>query len=145
MEKKYTHKNAVILYKKLAISKGTKGSGKRSREVKLGKHMVLTTAKVFLIAFKDGVNLDIQTEIVDSDGRFNIIETIINESNIVIVNYYAPNDEPSQGETLAKIDRHIRSLELEDNTTFLFRGDFNMYFDTKLDGGNPKLKVNSLT
>ena len=30
---------------------------------------------------------------------------------------------------------------------FLFRGDFNMYFDTKLDadGGSPKLKVNSLT
>ena len=35
---------------------------------------------------------------------------------------------------------HIRSLKLEDNTTFLFGGDFNMYFDTKLDadGGNPK-------
>ena len=30
---------------------------------------------------------------------------------------------------------------------FLFGGDFNMYFDTKLDpdGGKPKLKVNSLT
>ena len=86
-------------------------------------------------------------EIVDSEGRFIIIKTIINESNVVIIDYYAPNDEPSQVETLAKIDRHIRSLELEDNTTFLFGGDFNMYFDTKLDadGGNPKLKVNSLT
>ena len=48
---------------------------------------------------------------------------------------------------LTKIDRHIRSLKLEDNTMVLFGGDFNMYFDTKLDadGGNPKLKVNSLT
>ena len=59
-------------------------------------------------------------EIVDSDGRFIIIKTIINELNVVIVNYYAPNDKPSQVETLAKIDRHIRSLELEGNTTFLF-------------------------
>ena len=35
----------------------------------------------------------------------------------------------------------------EDNTMFLFGGDFNIYLDTKLDadGGNPKLKVNSLT
>ena len=48
---------------------------------------------------------------------------------------------------LTKIDRHRRSLKLEDNTTSLFGGDFNIYFDTKLDadGGNPKLKVNSLT
>ena len=48
---------------------------------------------------------------------------------------------------LVKIDCHIRALKLEDNTTFLFGGDFNMYFDTKLnaDGGNRKLKVNSLT
>ena len=76
-------------------------------------------SKGVLIAFKDGVNLDIQTEIVNSDGRFIIIKTIINESNVVIVNYYAPNDEPSQVETLTKIDRHIRSLKLEDNTTLI--------------------------
>ena len=104
-------------------------------------------SKGVLIAFKDGVNVHIRTEIVDSDGRFIIIQAIIDESNVVIVNYYTPNDEPSQVETSAKIDRHIRSLELEDHTTFLFGGNFNMYFDTKLDadGGNPKLKVNSLT
>ena len=86
-------------------------------------------------------------EITDSNGRFMMIKTIINQSNVVIANYYAPNDEPSQVVTLARIDHHIRSLELEDNTTFPFGGDFNMYFDTKLDaeGDNPKLKVNSST
>ena len=83
-------------------------------------------SKGVLIGFKDGVNLNIQMEIVDSDGRF---------------------DEPSQVETLAKIDHHIRSLELVNNTVFLFGGDFNMYFDTKLDadGDNLNLTVNSLT
>ena len=72
--------------------------------------------KGVLIAFNDGVNLDIQTEIVDSDGRFIIIKTIINEPSVVIVNYYAPVDEPGEVDTLAKIDHHIRSPELEDNT-----------------------------
>ena len=80
-------------YKKLTVSKRTKGSGKCSVEVKSGMHMVLT------IAFKDGVNLDIQMEIADSDRKFIIIKTITNESNVVIVNYYASNDEPSQVET----------------------------------------------
>ena len=56
------------------------------------------------------------------------IKTIINESNVsIVVNYYAPYDEPIQVETSAKIDRHTRSLELEDNTTFLFRGDFHQF------------------
>ena len=145
--KKHTHKNAVILLQETHSIKGNERiwNSQWRGEVRYahGTH----NSKGGLIAFKDGVNLDIQTEIVDSDGRFIIIKTIINESNVVIVNYYAPNDEPSQVETLTKIDRHIRSLKLEDSTTFLFRGDFNMYFDTKLDadGGNPRLKVNSLT
>ena len=57
-------------------------------------------------------------ELVDRDRRFIIIKTIINESNVVMVQYYAPNDQPSQDE--AKIHHHIRLLELEDNnTTFL--------------------------
>ena len=45
--KKHTQKMLSYYYKKLTVLKGTKGSGKRSGEVKSGMHMVLTTAKVF--------------------------------------------------------------------------------------------------
>ena len=45
--KKHTHETLSYYYKKLTVSKGTKGSGKRSGEVKSGMHMVLTIAKVF--------------------------------------------------------------------------------------------------
>ena len=145
--KKHTHRNAVILLQETHSIEGDERIWKAQWRGEVRYAQGTHNSKGVLIAFKDGTNLDIQTEIVDSDGRFIIIKTIINESNVVIVNYYAPNDEPSQVETLTKIDRHIRSLKLEDNTTFLFGGDFNMYFDTKLDtdGGTPKLKVNSLT
>ena len=146
--KKHTHKNAVILLQETHSIKGNERIWKAQWRGEVRCAHGTHNSKSVSIAFKDDVNPDIQTEIVDREGRFIIIETIINESNVVIVNYYAPNDESSQVETLAKIDRHIRSLELEDNTTFLFRGDFNMYFGPKLDadGGNPKLKVNySLT
>ena len=145
--KKHTHKDDVILLQETHSIKGDERIWKAQWRGEVRYAHGTHNSKGVLIAFKDGVNLDIQMEIVDSEGRFIIIKTIINESNVVIVNYYAPYDEPSQVETLAKIDRHIRPLELEDNTTFLVGGDFNMYFDTKLDanGGNPKLKVNSLT
>ena len=145
--KRDTHKNAVILLQETHSIKGDERFWKVQWRGEVRYAHGTHNSKGVLIAFKDGVNLHIRTEIVDSDGRFIIIQAIIDKSNVVIVNYYIPNDEPSQVETLAKIDRHIRSLELEDHTTFLFGGNFNMYFDTKLDadGGNPKLKVNSLT
>ena len=145
--KKHTHRNAVILLQETHSIEGDERIWKAQWRGEVRYAHGTHNSKGVLIAFKDGINLDIQTEIVDSDGRFIIIKTIINESIVVIVNYYSPNDEPSQVETLTKIDRHIRSLKLEDNTTFLFGGDFNMYFDIKLDadGSNPKLKVNSLT
>ena len=124
--KKHTDKNAVILSQETHSIKGDKRIWKAQWRGELRYAHGTHNSKGVLIAFKDDVNLDIQTQIVDSDGRFIIIQTIINESNVAIVNYYAPNDEPSQVETLAKVDCHIRSLELEDHTTFLFREDFNM-------------------
>ena len=145
--KKHTHRNAVILLQETHSIEEDERIWKAQWRGEVRYAHGTHNSKGVLIAFKDGINLDIQTEIVDSDGRFIIIKTIFNELNVVIVNYYAPNDEPRQVETLTKIDLHIRSLKLEDNITFLFGGDFHMYFNTKLDvdGGNPKLKVNSLT
>ena len=139
--KKHAHRNTVILLQETHSIEGDERIWKAQWRGEVRYAHGTHNSKGVLIAFKDGINLDIQTEIVDSDGRFIIIKTIINESNVVIVNHYAHNDEPSQVEMLTKIDRHIRSLKLEDNTTFLFGGDFNMYFDTKLDadGGTPKL------
>ena len=147
MVKKAYSKNAVILLQETHSIKGDERIWKAQWRGEVRYAHGTHNGKGVLIAFKDGINFNTQTETVDSDGSFIIIQTIIYESNVVIVNYYAPNDEPSQVETLAKIDCHIRSLELEDHTTFLFGGHFNMYFDTKLDAGgsNPKRKVNSLT
>ena len=121
--KKHTHRNAVILLQETHSIEGDERIWKAQWRGEVRYAHGTHNSKGVLIAFKDGINLDIQTEIVDSDGRFIIIKTIINESNVVILNYYAPNDEPSQVETLTKIDRRIRSLKLEDNTTFLFGGD----------------------
>ena len=145
--KRHTHGNTVILLQETHSIEGDERIWKVQWRGEVRYAHGTHNSKGVLITFKDGINLDIQTEIIDSDRRFIIIKTIINESNVVIVNYYAPDDEPSQVETLTKIDRHIRLLKLEDNTTFLFGGELNMYFDTKLDadGGTPKLKVNSLS
>ena len=107
--KKHTHKNAVILLQETPSIKRDERIWKAQWRGEVRYAHGTQNSKGVLTAFKDDVNLDIQMEIADSNGRFIIIKTIINESNIVIVNYWAPDDEPSQLETSAKTDHHIRS------------------------------------
>ena len=61
--------------------------------------------------------------------------------------YYAPNDESTQVQALSEICDIIDRMELERDMTIVWGGDFNLFFDSFLDadGGNPQLKMNSLT
>ena len=76
--KKHTHKNAVILLQETHSTKGDEGIWKAQWRCEVRYAHSTHNSKGILIALKDGVNPDIQTEIVDSNGRFIIIKTIIN-------------------------------------------------------------------
>ena len=70
------------------------------------------------------------------------------DSNLVIlVNYYAPNVESDQLNVLDELAHIFNQLQISENTTFAWGGDFNLFFDIDLDadGGSPKLKVKSLS
>ena len=64
-----------------------------------------------------------------------------------MANYYAPNDEGSQNNTLSVMNENINQLDLDPNTAIVWGGDFNLIFDTNLDanGSKPQLNVNSLS
>ena len=44
---------------------------------------------------------------------------------------------------LSKINEIIQNLETDEDTTAIWGGDFNLFFDVQLDadGGSPKLKL----
>ena len=46
----------------------------------------------------------------DKNGRYLILKDIIQNKPIVLVNYYAPNDEGSQINTLSVMDEIINKL-----------------------------------
>ena len=72
----------------------------------------------------------------------------IQDKPFLLVNYYPPNDEGGQVQTLSEINSIIDKIGIEINTSIIWLGgDFNLYFDTFLDkdGGNPKLKMNYLS
>ena len=63
-----------------------------------------------------------------------------------MINYYAPNVEGAQITVLSEINDIINNLVLEEDTTILWGGDFNSFFDIKFDsdGGSPHLKEKSI-
>ena len=76
--KKHTHKNAIILLQETHSIKEDERIWKAQWRGEVRYAHGTHNSKGVLIAFKDGVNLDVQREIVDCDGRFIIIKTIIN-------------------------------------------------------------------
>ena len=70
----------------------------------------------------------------------------IQSSPFILINYYTPNKDGQQVLILTEIRDILQKIELEKDTQLIWGGDFNCFFDCKLDadGGNPKLKVQSI-
>ena len=66
---------------------------------------------------------------------------------LILVNYYAPNVESEQLKVLDEPGHIFNQLQISENTTFIWDGDFNLFFDVDLDAerGSPKLKIKSLS
>ena len=63
-------------------------------------------AREVLIAFRESLDYKILSVTHDSNGRFIIINTIINGFPFILINYYAPNDENGQIQVLNEIQEH---------------------------------------
>ena len=75
----------------------------------------------------------IEKSILDQEGRYVILQAKIQDSSILLINYYAPNMEGTQITLLSEINDVINNLVLEEDTTILWGGDFNSFFDVNLD------------
>ena len=94
-----------------------------------------------LIAFREGLNLKVIPSHLNDNGRYVILKVEIQNSPFILINYYAPNEEGQQVQILTEISDILAKMELEEDTQLIWGGDFNSFFDCKLDadGGNPKL------
>ena len=60
-----------------------------------------------------------------SEQRFMILNLCtflghpVQDSPVILINYYAPNDESSQVRVLLEINRIVTSLDLEQNTSMI--------------------------
>ena len=70
---------------------------------------------------------------VDNNGRYIVLNLLIDGSPVILVNYYVPNNEADQVKLLNDLTHVFDELEITGNTRFLWGGDFNTIFDISLD------------
>ena len=105
------------------------GCGKGSVIFSHGK----SDARGVLVAFREAVDYKINSQHVDNNGRYIVLNLIIDSSPVILVNYYAPNYEEDQMKLISDLTHVFDQLEITTNTKFLWGGDFNTIFDISLD------------
>lgn len=99
------------------------------------------------IAFRHSLEYKtLSIPVCDKNGRYIILYAEIQGSPYLLVNCYAPNAEQEQIKTFQEIHNHIKAMELNPDTNFIFGGDWNLVFDIEMDaiGKNRKLKSDSI-
>ena len=95
--------------------------------------------------FCEAIKYKIVSKHIDNDGRYIILNVLIDNNPIVLVNYYAPNNESEQVKILEELNHIFDTLDNYEDTKYIWRGDFNMILNTYLDadGGSPAIKIKS--
>ena len=73
-----------------------------------------------LIAFRKGLNYRTESTFRDLEGHFLILKAVLQDSPVILINYYVPNDESSQVRVLLEINRIFSSLKLEQNMSIIW-------------------------
>ena len=102
-------------------------------------------ARGVLIAFREAMKYKIVSKHIDNDGRYIILNVLIDNNPIVLVNYYAPNNEAEQVKILEELNRIFDTFDNHEDTKYIWGGDFNTILNTHLDadGGSPAIKIKS--
>ncbi len=88
----------------------------------------------------------VKKEIADPNGRYLLLHITLGKDDYILTNIYNENDEKDQLKLLDEVDAQIESFGLCLDGNVIIAGDFNFYFDKKLEatGGNPKTKNQSI-
>jgi exonuclease III len=111
-----------------------------------------SNSKGVAILFSKNYQFEIKQELKDKEGRFLIIDVLINDRVYTIANLYAPtrNMKSEQLNVLKSFQESMQLFTLENS---IIGGDFNLYLNPRLDkldtmpdnNDNPEYRVNLLS
>ena len=98
MGKQVSNRGIIFLQETHSVPKDEKiwtnqfGFGKGSVVFSHGK----SDSRGVLIAFREAVNYKVTEQYVDSNGRYIVLNVLLDSVPFILVNYYAPNYETDQ-------------------------------------------------
>ena len=101
-----------------------------------------THSKGVMVLFKPNLNVTINKTLADKNERYILAETAIDETNIVFVNIYAPNDPSEQILFLRDLSSSVLSSYANEN--LVLGGNFNCVMNAMdKKGGRPFVSKNA--
>ena len=80
-----------------------------------------------LVLVKQGLDFEQKSVLCDPNGRFIILEAVVQDTPFLIVNIYAPNKIHEQEAFFQKIERNLDSYDFDPNSKIVIGGDFNIF------------------
>ena len=81
-----------------------------------------SNARGVMIAVRESLDIKVISVLKDNIGRFIIMYAYVQDKPFLLVNYYAPNDEGGQVQTLSEINNIVEKNGIEINTSIYFGG-----------------------
>ena len=136
----------LLFFKKYILLKEVKRFGKLSGGGEVRYSHGESDRRGISIAFREGLNFQIENEIKDKNGRILILKVTIQGSNFILINIYNANIEQEKLTALNQLDEFLDTIEINRDTRILLGGDLNFIHDLLLDAdrGKPSLKLMSI-
>ena len=64
---------------------------------------------------------------MDKNGRYIVLDVLMDDNPIILVNYCAPNIESDKFKVLNELTHIFDQLRISENTTFIWGEDFNLF------------------
>ena len=91
-----------------------------------------------IIGYRSNKKFSVNKICKDNSGRVLIIEVEIETETFILLNFYNSKSETEQRQTRSDVDLLLSDFSLDDTKTIVFAGDFNLFFNQKIEakGGN---------
>ena len=82
-----------------------------------------------LIGVSGNKTFTVKKRLCDGNGRILILETLIDDSEFILINLYNANTESEQIQTFNELNTLLSNLDLRSEKHIIFSGDFNLFLD----------------
>ena len=87
-------------------------------------------SKGVLILFSENLQIDIRHVLEDSEGRYILVDALVQDAPFLLVNLYVPTKNQEQGVFFDGVANTLENMNLDHNCQIIIGGDFNCPLDS---------------